>query len=517
MKILLVTAEVAPFAKVGGLSQVMYFLPRALRNLGHDVRIFTIKSGEFDKTAPNGKHWKLTSEIEGLPVPIKHSSNLQDSLLCNIKSFRNSKKIPQVYFLENQEYFELRANVFGYKDDHIRFALFSKGCLEWLMYTKKNSSTDFWWPDIIQCNDWHTGYLIDLARRNDRYRRLLAKTPIILTVHNFAFQGNWDFRYTISTDPEEKEPLAPILSEKLQTQNALKRGILLADGINTVSRTHAIEILTPDYAEGLEETLYAVRGKLHGILNGLDTKEFNPTTDTIIKKQFSTHNFLKAREENKKDLLQEFFLPTNKKGPLLAISGRLWKQKGWDLLLDALPHLLSEKPEVQFITIGNGDDRYRNELMNLQKKFPDRIGLHLKTDFRLPRKVFAGADILLIPSLFEPGGIVALEALRYGAVPIVRRTGGLNDIITEFNPNTRKGNGFSFINNDSWALFAAMITAIGIYEHRILWKKLVRNCLDCNFSWEYSAKEYENWYERIIEERKRATRKNPHPAYGLPM
>ncbi len=514
MNILFLSAEIAPFATVGGLSQVMYFLPRALQKLDNDVRMFTAHYGMMEKTAPNKSEWNLKMLIPDLQVPVEHNGLSKESIPCAVSFYSKRKNIVQTYFLENQEFYKMRANVFGYKDDHTRWALLSKGCLEWLLTIYENKQ-ERWWPDVIHCNDWHTAYFIELARTDERYKKMLERTPIVLTVHNFSFQGNYDFRYL---QPKEKDtgekPLESLLSEKLQRQNALLRGILYADAITTVSPSHAVEVLTPEYAEGLEDALYNVRGKLIGILNGLDVKEFNPATDPIIKEQFTIKSFVKAREENKKFLQKEFQLSVDPSKPLLAFLGRLAQQKGLDLLLEVLPHLLSEKQETQIIILGTGDDHYRQRLTHLQRAFTKQMGLHLRSDFRLPRKLFAGADIVLLPSLFEPGGIVALEALRYGAVPLVRRTGGLNDIIEDFNPNTKKGNGFSFANRDPWSLYTSLVEAIWLYHNKTLWEELVKNCLQCDFSWEYSAKEYMIWYEQVIEERKRATSLTPHPAYG---
>lgn len=505
MKILFVAAEVAPYVSVGGLSQVMYFLPQELRRRGHDVRVFTAKYGAMDETAPkNG--WKFQTEMNGLHVPIDmNPDDAAGSLICNVKSFRDkSTTTTQSYFLENREYYELRANVYGYKDDHTRFALLSKGCLEWLLqsHTQKHGN---WFPDIIHTHDWHTGYFVDLARRHPRYQQLLHKIPVVHTVHNFSLQGNYDFRYGPKETFDYGTTLpAPLTSFELQTQNPLKRGIMYADAINTVSPTHAVEALTPEYAEGLMELLHTVRGKFTGILNGLDTRAFDPSTDMLIKKKYHKDSFTKAREENKKDLQKIFGLPVDVRRPLFAFCGRMSKQKGLDLLIEVLPHLLSERPEVQIVFLGTGEERYRLELTVLQKNFPDQIGLHLLPNFRLPRKIYAGADMSLIPSLFEPGGIVALEALRYGSVPIVRRTGGLNDVITDFNLNTKQGNGFSFKHKDAWALFGTMVEALTIYQHPKLWKTLVENCMNCDFSWSHAAKEYDGWYARTIEERKAA-------------
>lgn len=517
MKILLLSAEIAPFVSVGGLSQVMYFLPRALKNLGHDVRMFTARYGTMDKPSATKRVWKLRSYLKNMRVPLQNSGSLSPSLSCDVSFFPGGKNNPDTFFLENNEYYRMRENVFGYSDDHIRFALLSKGCLEWLfqLYKLNKNLKNSWWPDIIHCNDWHTGYFIELARTDKRYKNLFAKIPIILTVHNFSYQGNYDFRFINKKEQDKgNKPLESLTSIKLKTQNALLRGILYADAINTVSPTHAVEVLTPEYDQGLTEVISAIRGKLTGILNGLDYKEFNPATDLIIKNKFNYQFFIKAREENKIALQREFLLPEDAIRPLFVVSGRLAQQKGLDLLLPMLDFLLAQRPDVQIIILGGGEIRYCERLMEIQKNFPQQVGLHLRPDFRLPRKLFSGADMILIPSIFEPGGIVALEALRYGTVPIVRRTGGLNDIITDFNPNTGVGNGFSFTNKDQWPFYTVVIEALTTFKNKILWRKLVKNCMLCDSSWEHSAKEYNKWYEKIIEERQRATSLTPHPAYG---
>lgn len=507
MNILFLAAEVAPFVSVGGLSQFMYFLPKELRKLGHDVRVFTPKYGAMDETTIEG-NWKLHMEYPELMVPIDNDNEVSKSIICNVKGYRDKQSRLHAYFLENREYYELRANVYGYRDDHTRFALLSKACLEWLYQLRNqphanSGKTDGWFPDIIHAHDWHTGYFMDLMRRHPRYAEAFIKIPIVYTVHNFSLQGNSDFRYCpreefdYGTDLQE-----PLLSPKLQLQNPLKRGLLYADAINTVSPTHAVEIMTPEYAEGLDDVLQEVRGRLTGILNGLDIEKFNPNTDKSIRKQFSSHSFVHARQDNKKELQKLFGLTPDVNRPLLALSGRMVKQKGLDLLLEALPHLLTERPDVQIIFLGSGEERYRLELTVLQKSFPEQIGLHLRPDFRLPKKIFAGADMMLIPSLFEPGGIIALESLRYGCVPIIRRTGGLNDIITDFNPATKEGNGFSFKNKDAWSLYGTIMQALVIYNHPKQWKMLVKNCLENDFSWSHAAMHYDSWYKRVVNKRK---------------
>ncbi len=506
----------------------MYFLPRAMHDAGHDVRTLTPKYGAMDKRMDD----KIKSGTEQILVPTAHSwhkkrtSEKTQKITCTVSHLiSTTKRYVSMYFLENREYYGMRANVFGYADDHIRFALFSKASLEWLLHLyekeklkkqKGGKTKKTWFPDVIHCHDWHTAYFIELARKDPRYQNALKQIPIVLTVHNFRYQGNKDFKYVANKEKDDGTgPLAALNSPKLKNQNALKRGLKYADAINTVSPAHAIEVLTPEYAEGLDETLQSIRGKLSGILNGLDTKEFNPRTDPIIKKRFSKKSFVSGRAINKQDLQREFSLPIDDNAPLLAYSGRLASQKGLDIMLEALSHLLEEKKNIQLVVLGGGNDEYRHRLTELQNKYPDRVGLHLLPNFRLPRKIFAGADMLLVPSIFEPGGIVALEALRYGAIPIVRRTGGLGDIIQDFNPKTCKGNGFSFVRKDPWSLYAAIVEALTIYQHKKFWHTLVSNALSCDFSWEYVAKEYIKWYHRAVEKRRRATSETPHPAYLL--
>src|SRR3989339_22350 len=368
MKILFLSAEVAPFVCVGGLSQVMYFLPRALKKRGHDVRIFTPLYGVSKGLEENS----LTLDIEQLEVEVSEKKD-DGFLICNVKYRSSDAKNAGVYFLENREYYELRANVFGYTDDHKRFALLSKACIKWLLHEKEKGNKG-WWPDVIHCHDWHTSYFIDLVKKTERYSKIFAKTPVLLTVHNFKYQGNWDFKFMPQEEQDDGlSPLASLTSPELQKQNALKRGLLFADAITTVSPTHTLEILTPEYAEGLSETLQAVRGKLSGILNGIDTKEFNPEIDPLIKKQFSKKTFIKNRPVNKADLQREFSLPIKSSIPLLAYVGRLASQKGLNLLIDVLPHLLEEEEQLQFVLLGGGDEVYKTALIQLREAFPDQV------------------------------------------------------------------------------------------------------------------------------------------------
>ncbi|MFH1280328.1 MAG: glycogen/starch synthase [Candidatus Beckwithbacteria bacterium] len=499
MKILLVAAEVAPYSKVGGLSQVVYFLANSLNKQGHDVRIFTAKYGviqlkkSFKKVV---KNIKVPTGYKGKRYPTE--------LICNIVT--NQTKTPQVYFLENREYFELRSNVYDYSDDHIRFFLLSRGCLEWLRYQRREKG---WLPQVIHVHDWHTSYLCEDLRENDRYKREFSRIPILLTVHNFHMQGKLNFQLLAKEQRDKgKGSLKHFFHKKLITQNPLLRGIIYADWVNTVSEAHSREVLTREYGEGLDEELNKYKGKLSGILNGLDTKEFNPLTDPLVKKNYSRRSIY-LRKKNKADLQRKFDLNVSAETPLLAYSGRLAKQKGIELLFECIPRLVAEF-DFQFIILGGGNASYTREIQKLKQKYPEKIAVHLYIDFKLPRKIFAGADMVLLPSIYEPCGIVAMEALRYGAIPVVRKTGGLGDIVTDFSSHDMKGNGFVFKKADPWSLYAVMVRGLEVYRFPKLWKKLIDNAMASNFSWDKAAKEYEKLYRRVLKLRREFVKDNPH-------
>ncbi len=500
MKILMVTAEAAPYAKVGGLSQVIYFLSKSLLRQGHDVRIFMPKYGVIPT-----KKLRLKPILTNLNVPM--GKLVQRPAICNLKTNRKTKGEPTTYFLENREYYELRANVFAYKDDHIRFFLLSRGTLEWLLLERNKK--DGWLPDIIHCHDWHTGYLIEELRDNPRYAPL-GKIPVLYTIHNFRYQGNADFKHQEEKKDKGKRRLNTNGSEKLRWQNSLLRGMIYADWVNTVSKTYAKEVLEPPYGEGLEEILNKIKGKFSGILNGLDQKEFNPKTDPFIEYNYDLSS-LRKKVLNKVILQKIFHLP-EKKVLVAGFVGRLSRQKGLELLVPTVRKFLEEF-EAQFVFLGDGQGEYKNQLMDLKREFPSQIGIHLRTDFKLPRKIFAGADLLLIPSLFEPGGIVALEAMRYGTIPLAHKTGGLADSIEDFQMDKQNGNGFLFKQFSPWSLFATLVRAETLYQNKKIWGKLMKKAMKSDFSWDKVAREYSNLYRKVKKQRMKTVQANPHLAY----
>ncbi len=503
LKVLFVSAEVAPFSSVGGLSQVSYFLPRALLKLGVDVRIFTPKYGTINEAKfPT----KMVARSIVVPTGEKEGTDKPTELVCNVKVFGEEKKAePTVYFLENMEYYEMRANVYAYNDDHVRFGLLSRGALEFI-------KQGYFQPDVIHANDWHTGYLpnylAELAAENSEY----AKIATLLSVHNL-FQGNFDFEHASEMDFDDgKSPLGSFYSDQFLKQNPLKRGAMYADVVNTVSETYAREIMTEEYGHNLASLFKELRSKVFGVLNGLDYTDFNPETDKLIKKNFSSRN-IKIRAENKMDLQKQFSLEVHPDKPILAFWGRIDWQKGIDLIMSTMEFILSEL-DVQLIVMGQpGNDNYRQYFTDLEMKFPGKVGTHLMSNFALPRKIASGADIFLAPSKYEPGGIVVIEAMRYGCVPIVRATGGLADAVTDFDPNRDIGTGFSFNKYAPEGFLVAVVRALETYRNRNQWQRLVKRMMEADFSWKKSAEKYVDLYLRAIDFRKESRSANPPRAF----
>ena len=483
-KILFVGAEVSPYASVGGQARVLGYLSKALINLGYDARVFMPKFGFINEGI-----YKTEMVVEGLGVPTGHMTKEPKILICNVKLNRLPNCAP-TYFLENMEYYEKRANVYGYSDDCVRWALLSRGVLEFI---KKSA----WVPDIIHSNDWHTGLVSNYLKTVYADDPILKNIISIFTIHNLKFQGMFDHKNVRETDFDDgHSQISAFFHERLKKQNFMKRGLIYADVINTVSETYSKEILTPDYGEGLDKLLLELRGKLTGIINGIDYAEFNPQTDKLIPFNFTVSS-INQREKNKDSLQKEFGLKVDNTIPILAYEGRLDSQKGLDLIFSIIWPVLKDF-NVQFVQVGGGDAKYVGQLKKLKEDFPDKVGIHPYANFTLPRLVFAGADILLFPSKFEPCGIVQMEAMRYGAIPIARATGGLADTVKNYDANTGTGYGFVFQDYDKWQFFGQVVRAIETYRHRNLWKKIQISAMKQDFSWNNSAKQYSVLYERAL-------------------
>jgi starch synthase len=493
-KILFVAPEAAPFVKAGGLGEVIFALPRALEDLGYDVRVMIPLYAGI-----NQDKFKLKLIHRNLEVPTGSENtepNEPANLICNVKKYipnndHNNHPPVITYFLENEEYYEKRSNVYGYNDDVVRWNLLCRGVLEFFRLT------DEWTPDVIISNDWQTGFLPNLLKTIYKDDSRLAKIATIFVIHNLYYQGMFDHRYVADMDYDDgQSPIPSFFDPRIYKINGMRRGIMYSDKINTVSPTYSREIMTKDYGELLEELLKEKRAHVSGVLNGIDYDSFNPETDPNLINNYH-YKSIEKRENNKLELQARFNLPQNKDIPLLCIASRFVEQKGFDLFFNFLEPVLREE-KIQLVVLGSGDAKYMGYFTELAEKLPKQVGIHLNFDTTLPRLIFGGADIILIPSKFEPCGLSQIEAMRYGVIPIVRKTGGLADSVIDVDPATGKGTGFTFDNFDSLSLALTIARALEDFKNKKLWLKIQKQAMTQDFSWTKSAVEYSKIINKAI-------------------
>jgi starch synthase len=494
-KILFVAPEAAPFVKAGGLGEVAFALPRALESLGYDVRVMIPLYAGIDKDK-----FKLVMEKRGLEVPtgIENATDTEPShLICNVKKYVSKKsstdeRVPvTTFFLENQEYYEKRSNVYGYNDDVVRWNLLCRGTLEFLRL-----SSD-WIPDVIITNDWQTGFLSNYLKTTYRDDPRLSKIATIFVIHNLYYQGMFDHRYVADLDYDDgQSAMSSFYDPRIYKINGMRRGIMFSDKICTVSPTYSREIMTKDYGELLEDLLKEKRAHVSGILNGIDYELFNPETDINLVSNYN-YKTIDERVKNKLELQARFNLPQNKDIPLFCIASRFVEQKGFDLFFGFLEPVIREL-KIQLVILGSGDAKYMGYFKELMEKLPHQVSAHLTFDATLPRLIYGGADIILVPSKFEPCGLIQIEAMRYGVIPIVRKTGGLADSVIDFNPKTGLGTGFTFDHFDSLSLALTIARACENYRNKPLWKKIQKQAMLQDFSWLKSAEEYAKLINKAI-------------------
>lgn len=456
LKVLFASSEVAPFSKTGGLADVAGSLPVALNKAGLDIRVVT----------PRYKSVKIFGN-----------------------EVRLNNKVP-VYFIENEGYF-MRDKLYGdqrgdYPDNLDRFVFFSRKILELL------KEIDFK-PDIIHCNDWQTALVPVYLKEAFGTESFYSGIKTVLTIHNIAYQG----LFSKSEFHKTGLPWDYFTMHRLEFYdmvNILKGGLVFADVITTVSPAYAKEIQTPEFGYGLNGLLSGRRDSLFGIINGIDYNEWDPAKDKELKYHFSLSK-LEGKYKDKSALQKKAGLAQRADAPLIAVISRLADQKGLDLVSQIIHSLLGM--DVQFILLGTGEERYHRLFEGIKKKFSGKASINLKFDALLAKEIYAGADMFLMPSRYEPCGLGQIICLRYGTIPIVRNTGGLADTITEYDPKTTRGNGFVFDAYDAGELFNAVKRALDIYKQRGLWNKLVANAMKCDFSWDSSAKKYLELYKKI--------------------
>jgi starch synthase len=494
-KVLFVGAEAAPFIKVGGLASVLYSLPRALRDKGCDARVMIPKYLSIEEK------YELKLVNKGINVPTGNT-NGPTHLTCNVKQFisKNDSDPVTSYFLENQEYYEQRSNVYGYADDAMRWALLSRGVIEFLRVHKE------WKPDVIVACDWQAALLVNYLKTEYRNNPQVNDIATVFAIHNLYFQGMFDHRFVQEMDYDDGHSAIPAFEDiRLPKLNSMRRGIMHADMIVTVSPNYAKEILTKDYGELLDGLLRERRNVLTGILNGIDYTVWDPTSDPYIVHKYDKDS-LDHRAKNKAVLQERFSLERNKNAFVIGISSRLAKQKGYELLYSTMDTIMKELP-AQLVVVGTGEADLMGFFHNLEERYPGRVAAHLSYDSILPHLVFAGADVVLVPSQFEPCGLVQMEAMRMGAVPIVRKTGGLADSVKDYDPDKGVGTGFVFEKFDSMSLMIALIRAFENFRNKKEWSKLIKRAMSEDFSWDKSADKYIEIFRRAKELRERELKK----------
>ena len=485
LKILFVSTEAAPFARVGGMGSVMHDLPVALSNLGNDVRIF------IPKYLDVGKDLKFSMEIKDLEVPTENKEG-DPFLFCNVWKYEpQGAKGDAVtaYFLDNQEYFGSRANIYGYADDPIRWALLSRGVLEFLRFSD-------WMPDVIVSNDWHTGFLPNYLKIYYSALPKFKDVSSIFCIHNLHFQGNFRHKFAEEIDLDAgHSPIPAFEDPRLIQINGMRRGIMYADAINTVSPTYAKEILTEEYGEGLKDLLIERKEDLSGIINGIDYRVWEISGDKLLASKFSADS-LDKRIANRLKLAENLNIEVTDNTFIIGILSRMSAQKGFDLLDPVLESLLREL-DIAFVIVGEGDQRYMEFFNGLAEKFPKRVSVNFRFDANLPHLFFAGVDSVLIPSKFEPSGLTQMEAMHYGAVPIVRKTGGLADTVVDYAQGNKEVNGFVFSKFDSFSMLISVMRAYENFRNKSVWNNLQKTGMKRDFSWDRSAREYMDLFYKV--------------------
>ncbi|HEY0753357.1 MAG TPA: glycogen/starch synthase [Ktedonobacteraceae bacterium] len=481
LKILLVATEAVPFAKEGGVADVIGSLPGELAALGHDVRIFIPRYGLIDPA-----HWDLrpTGVIRALPMA---GANRTYTIL---QTTLPSAPVT-VYFFDQAEYFGWHARIYfglDQRDEQRRFLLFCRGLLDALQ------SLDFA-PDIVHLNDWQTAPCAAYLRTSYRHLLRQGATRIVYTIHNLQYQGRWDVSIL---EEGALDPAHIFLAAGLEfwgDVNWMKGGIVYSDVVTTVSRRYAEEIQTLDHGWGLDEVLSQRRSRLFGIPNGLDWEIWNPATDGELTARYSAVDALSARERNRAALRQEYGLPDDPQLPLIGIVSRLVDQKGFDLIAASAAELRALP--CQLVVLGTGHPYYEQLLRELAASSPN-VRIRIGFDSALAHRIYAGADFFLMPSAFEPGGLGQLIALRYGTLPIVHATGGLADTVIDLDAEPALGNGLSFTPYTSAALLDALQRALRLYARRELWPDLIARAMAYDSHWSASAHAYSQLYQRVL-------------------
>ena len=477
MRVLFVSSEVVPFAKTGGLADVAGALPKAIKEIGHDIRVYMPRYKKIDS-----EKWKLMLAAKGIEVEMGGAKEEVDIL---------ETKMPgsdlMVYFAENR-HFAGRDELYvdrgrDYPDNCEAFLAFCRAAIPCLKRLD-------WIPDVIHCNDWQSAPLVLYLHELRRRQPTLKRTASVYSIHNMAYQGSFS---------EEKIPLLNeidrgnlVLQGKI---NFAKAGVLFSDVISTVSETYSREIQTEEFGYGLDPLMQKRSADVYGIVNGLDYGLWNPARDPRIVKRFSRMT-LSLKVQNKDALQEEMGLPV-KDVPLIGMISRLDVQKGFDILAEAIEEIMHLN--CQLVVLGTGDPKYHKLLEKMKKEYPEHIGIKLGFDADLAQRIYAGSDMFLMPSKYEPCGLGQLISFKYGTIPVVRKTGGLADTVHDFDPESGKGDGFVFEEYSASALLDAIKRAMSVYSNRSVWKDIQEKVMQYDYSWDASAKKYVSLYMKALD------------------
>lgn len=480
MKILFAVSECFPFIKSGGLADVAGSLPKELKKLKNDVRVILPKYQQIPDEYKN-KMKKIAEFI----VPVDWRQQY-----CGIEQLEHDGVI--YYFIDNMYYFKC-SQMYGDFDEGEQFSYFNRAVLDGIMQIG-------FYPDIIHCHDWHTGMIPFLLKEKYQDQKVYRRIQTVFTIHNLQYQGIFP-----------KEILGDLLdledtyfnAEQLEFNGCvsfMKAALISADKITTVSPTYKEEIQTSYYGEKMDGILRSRSTDLAGILNGIDNMLYNPAKDMALDARYGPENH-KKRLLNKLSIQKQFGLKKDKDTPLIAMVTRLTKQKGIELVRGVFDEIMSTG--VQLIVLGTGEREFEYFFSNMSAKYHEQCRINIGFNDELARRIYAGADLFLMPSKFEPCGISQLIALRYGAIPIVRETGGLNDTVKPFTGKIGEGNGFSFTNFNAHDLLYTIERALSFYENKEVWNSLVKNVMEMDYSWAKSARMYHQTYTSLISRRKR--------------
>ena len=471
---LFVASEAVPFIKTGGLADVVGSLPKCFPKEYFDVRVIIPKYACMKQEFKDSLQF-VTSFYMDL--------NWRQQYVGILETEYEGIKF---YFIDNEEHFSGDRPYSGMPWDLEKFAFFSKAALSMLPVIGFR-------PDIIHCHDWQTGlvpvYLKERFQGNEFYWGIKS----VMTIHNLKFQGVWDIQTIKNITGLSDYYFTPDKLESNRDANYLKGGIVYADAITTVSNTYAEEIKTPFYGEGLDGLMRARSNSLRGIVNGIDYDEYNPETDPNIFKRYNAKNFRKEKVKNKTALQEELGLEVNPKAMMIGMCTRLTDQKGLDLVSYVMEELCQDA--VQIVVLGTGDAQYENMFRHFAWKYGNKVSANIYYSEELSHKIYASSDAFLMPSLFEPCGLSQLMSLRYGTVPIVRETGGLKDTVMPYNEYESTGTGFSFMNYNAHEMLGTIRYAERIYyDKKREWNKIIDRAMASDFSWDHSAKQYEEMY-----------------------